>query len=162
MLWDIGRPLELSLQLIDFDHDDGKKVFWHSSAHVLGEACELKYGCHLCIHRPSRAATSVLRDADGYPRYPARLCTAKETRSVSRHGNDQLAKQMKEYEKLIEQFALKPMRQPWTLSLCLLFGHREPYYRRLPMQIAIFGALHRNETNLTRVRRFQQDDVHIF
>lgn len=27
-------------------------VFWHSSAHVLGEACELHYGCHLCIGPP--------------------------------------------------------------------------------------------------------------
>lgn len=25
----------------------GKEVFWHSSAHVLGEACERHYGCHL-------------------------------------------------------------------------------------------------------------------
>ena len=54
VLWDLERPLEhdCTLQLIDFDHDDGKKVFWHSSAHVLGEACELKYGCHLCIGPP--------------------------------------------------------------------------------------------------------------
>ena len=27
-------------------------VFWHSSAHVLGEACEGHYGCHLCIGPP--------------------------------------------------------------------------------------------------------------
>jgi hypothetical protein len=27
-------------------------VFWHSSAHVLGEACELHYGCNLCIGPP--------------------------------------------------------------------------------------------------------------
>jgi threonyl-tRNA synthetase len=40
------------LQLLDFDSDDGKKVFWHSSAHVLGEACELHFGCHLCIGPP--------------------------------------------------------------------------------------------------------------
>jgi threonyl-tRNA synthetase len=27
-------------------------VFWHSSAHVLGEAAERHYGCHLCIGPP--------------------------------------------------------------------------------------------------------------
>lgn len=40
------------MQFLDFDDDEGKKVFWHSSAHVLGEACELEYHCHLCIGPP--------------------------------------------------------------------------------------------------------------
>lgn len=45
-LWDLHRPLEAScdLALLDFDSPDNnyeaKQVFWHSSAHVLGEACE--------------------------------------------------------------------------------------------------------------------------
>jgi threonyl-tRNA synthetase len=50
-LFDLTRPLEKSckLQLLDFDSDDGKKVFWHSSAHVLGAACESHFGCNLVI-----------------------------------------------------------------------------------------------------------------
>jgi threonyl-tRNA synthetase len=28
-------------------------VFWHSSAHVLGEAAEKHYGCHLCLGPPT-------------------------------------------------------------------------------------------------------------
>lgn len=28
-------------------------MFWHSSAHVLGEAAERHYGCHLCIGPPT-------------------------------------------------------------------------------------------------------------
>lgn len=40
-------------------------------------------------------------------------------------------------------------------------------WRDLPIRYADFGVLHRNEihgalTGLTRVRRFQQDDAHIF
>lgn len=40
-------------------------------------------------------------------------------------------------------------------------------YRELPLRIAEFGVLHRNEASgalsgLTRVRRFVQDDAHIF
>ncbi|EAU80442.2 tars protein [Coprinopsis cinerea okayama7 len=54
-LWDLERPLEKSckLELLDFDHPEGKKVFWHSSAHVLGEAAERHYGCHLCLGPPT-------------------------------------------------------------------------------------------------------------
>jgi threonyl-tRNA synthetase len=63
-----------------------------------------------------------------------------------------------------EEWALKPMNCP---GHCLLFGHRDRSYRELPMRIADFGVLHRNEasgalTGLTRVRRFMQDDTHIF
>ena len=50
---------------------------------------------------------------------------------------------------------------------CLLFANQTHSYRDLPIKIADFGALHRNElsgalSGLTRVRRFQQDDAHIF
>jgi threonyl-tRNA synthetase len=40
------------LELLDFDDPTGKMVFWHSSAHVLGEACERRFGCSLCIGPP--------------------------------------------------------------------------------------------------------------
>ncbi|KAF9175549.1 threonyl-tRNA synthetase [Mortierella sp. AD011] len=54
ILWDLGRPLVASckLELLDFGSEEGKAVFWHSSAHVLGEACEKHYGCHLCVGPP--------------------------------------------------------------------------------------------------------------
>ncbi|PIO25271.1 hypothetical protein AB205_0130530, partial [Aquarana catesbeiana] len=63
-----------------------------------------------------------------------------------------------------ETFALKPMNCP---GHCLMFGHRPRSWRELPLRFADFGVLHRNElsgtlTGLTRVRRFQQDDAHIF
>lgn len=48
-----------------------------------------------------------------------------------------------------------------------MFGHRIRSFRELPIRYADFGVLHRNEysgalSGLTRVRRFQQDDAHIF
>ena len=63
-----------------------------------------------------------------------------------------------------QEFGMKPMNCP---GHCLLFAHRVRSYKELPLRIADFGALHRNEvsgalTGLTRVRRFQQDDAHIF
>lgn len=53
-LWDLERPLEKScrLELLPFEHPEGKKVFWHSSAHILGEAAEKRWGCDLCIGPP--------------------------------------------------------------------------------------------------------------
>ncbi|PFH62557.1 hypothetical protein XA68_13139 [Ophiocordyceps unilateralis] len=54
-LWDLTRPLEKSckLELIDFEDIEGKKVFWHSSAHILGEAAERRFGCYLCNGPPT-------------------------------------------------------------------------------------------------------------
>jgi threonyl-tRNA synthetase len=62
------------------------------------------------------------------------------------------------------EFSLKPMNCP---GHCLMFDHTARSYRELPIRFADFGVLHRNElagalTGLTRVRRFQQDDAHIF
>ncbi|XP_049785743.1 threonine--tRNA ligase 1, cytoplasmic isoform X1 [Schistocerca cancellata] len=63
-----------------------------------------------------------------------------------------------------EKYALKPMNCP---GHCLMFDQRTRSWRELPLRLADFGVLHRNElsgalTGLTRVRRFQQDDAHIF
>jgi len=63
-----------------------------------------------------------------------------------------------------EAFGLKPMNCP---GHCVMFDQKTRPYRELPLRMADFGVLHRNElsgalTGLTRVRRFQQDDAHIF
>jgi threonyl-tRNA synthetase len=63
-----------------------------------------------------------------------------------------------------QEFAMKPMNCP---GHCLMFDCKIRSYRDLPVRFADFGVLHRNElsgalTGLTRVRRFQQDDGHIF
>ncbi|KAF2219850.1 threonyl-tRNA synthetase-like protein [Elsinoe ampelina] len=343
-LWDLERPLEKSckLELLDFEHPEGKKVFWHSSAHILGEACEKRFGCSLCIgppvedgfyyemalpengavlqsdHKPLEKIVDKaikekqkferltltkeqLLDMFAYNKYKQHIIKDKipdgTSTTVYRNGplidlcrgphvphtgrikafavmknsssyflgdaaNDSLQriygvsfpdkKQMEEHKVYLEeaakrdhrkigqeqelfffhqmspgssfflphgmiiynalqaflrgeywrrgyqevmspnmynsalwkqsghwqhykddmftfevekdQWALKPMNCP---GHCLLFAHRERSYRELPMRIADFGVLHRNEasgalTGLTRVRRFQQDDTHIF
>ncbi|KAK8162205.1 threonyl-tRNA synthetase [Phyllosticta citrichinensis] len=63
-----------------------------------------------------------------------------------------------------EEFGLKPMNCP---GHCLLFGSEQHSYKELPIRYADFSALHRNEisgalSGLTRVRRFHQDDGHVF
>ncbi|KAF2459637.1 threonyl-tRNA synthetase-like protein [Lineolata rhizophorae] len=343
-LWDLERPLEKScrLELLDFEHPEGKKVFWHSSAHILGEAAERRFGCDLCIGPPVEDGfyyemalpdNAAVMSTDYKPletiaqkaikeKQPfERLTMTKEelldmfkTNKYKQHiikdkipdgtsttvyrcgplidlcrgphvphtgrikafqimrnsasyflgdaNNDSLQriygvsfpdkKMLEEHKKYLEEAAKRDHRKigkeqelfffhewspgscfflphgmviyntlqgflrseywkrgyqevmspnmynaelwkrsghwqhykddmftfevekdPWALKPmncpghCLLFGHRERSYRELPMRIADFGVLHRNEasgalTGLTRVRRFQQDDTHIF
>ncbi|CAK4022738.1 Threonine--tRNA ligase, cytoplasmic [Lecanosticta acicola] len=343
-LWDLDRPLEKSckLALLDFEHPDGKFVFWHSSAHILGEAAERRFGCSLCIgppvddgfyyemalpdgaavtsadHKPlKQLAEKVIKEKQpferltlskedllemfSYNKYKQHIIQDKipdgTSTTVYRCGplidlcrgphvphtgrikafeimknsssyflgdakNDSLQriygvsfpdkKQMDEHKHMLEeaakrdhrkigqeqelfffhqlspgtafwmphgqiiknalmsyireeywkrgyqevespnmyhsnlwkqsghwahykddvfafevdkeQWALKPMNCP---GHCLMFGHRERSYKELPIRMADFGILHRNEASgalsgLTRVRRFQQDDTHIF
>ncbi|MFH1400149.1 MAG: threonine--tRNA ligase, partial [Nanoarchaeota archaeon] len=63
-----------------------------------------------------------------------------------------------------KEASLKPMNCP---SHCLMYRTRVRSYRELPLRLADFAPLHRNElkgvlSGLTRVRKFSQDDAHIF
>ena len=63
-----------------------------------------------------------------------------------------------------QTYCLKPMNCPDTM---LFFDSTKRSYRELPMRVAEFGTLHRNElqgalSGATRVRNFCQDDAHIF
>ena len=63
-----------------------------------------------------------------------------------------------------KEAGLKPMNCP---SHCVIYKKGFKSYRDLPLRIADFAALHRNELKgvlggLTRVRKFSQDDAHLF
>jgi threonyl-tRNA synthetase len=62
------------------------------------------------------------------------------------------------------RFALKPMNCP---GACLVFGSRRHSYRELPLRLAEFGQVFRDEREgvlhgLLRVRAFTQDDAHVY
>ncbi len=62
------------------------------------------------------------------------------------------------------RFALRPMNCP---GACLVFGSTRHSYRDLPLRLAEFGKVTRNEREgvlhgLLRVRSFTQDDAHVF
>ncbi|RDA86861.1 hypothetical protein CP532_1417 [Ophiocordyceps camponoti-leonardi (nom. inval.)] len=70
----------------------------------------------------------------------------------------------KDIEETEDEYGLKPMNCP---GHCLIFKSKVRSYRDLPIRYADFSPLHRNEVSgalsgLTRVRRFHQDDGHIF
>uniref|UniRef100_A0A671X989 threonine--tRNA ligase n=1 Tax=Sparus aurata TaxID=8175 RepID=A0A671X989_SPAAU len=291
-VWDLDRPLEddCSLQLLKFDDEEAQAVYWHSSAHILGEAMERVYGGCLCYGPPIENVTlasvqlvilySALINTLHFRCGPLiDLCRGPHVRHTGKikalkvHKNSSTywegkadmetlqriygisfpdPKMLKEWEKFQEEaknrdhrklgreqdlfffhdlspgscfflpkgafiyntliefirgeyrkrgfqevvtpniynsklwqtsghwqhysenmfsfeaeketFALKPMNCP---GHCLMFDHRPRSWRELPLRMADFGVLHRNElsgalTGLTRVRRFQQDDAHIF
>jgi len=63
-----------------------------------------------------------------------------------------------------EELGVKPMNCP---GHCLVFRSRKRSYRELPLRLAEFSRLHRNERTgslhgLTRVRSMAQDDAHIY
>jgi threonyl-tRNA synthetase len=62
------------------------------------------------------------------------------------------------------RFALKPMNCP---GACLVYGSERHSYRDLPLRLAEFGLVSRNEREgvlhgLLRVRAFTQDDAHVY
>jgi threonyl-tRNA synthetase len=62
------------------------------------------------------------------------------------------------------RFALKPMNCP---GACLVFGSKRHSYRELPLRLAEFGKVFRDEREgvlhgLLRVRAFTQDDAHVY
>ncbi len=63
-----------------------------------------------------------------------------------------------------EDYAVKPMNCPGHV---LIYGSQRHSYRDLPIRMAEFGMVHRHELSgvlngLLRVRKFTQDDTHIF
>jgi threonyl-tRNA synthetase len=62
------------------------------------------------------------------------------------------------------QFVVKPMNCPGGI---LVYNEKKHSYRELPLRVAEFGIVHRNElsgtlSGLFRVRTFTQDDAHIY
>ncbi|ETO30241.1 hypothetical protein RFI_06878, partial [Reticulomyxa filosa] len=60
-LFDLTRPLEhdCKLEILTFDSDDGKQVFWHSSSHVLGECLERLFKGQLTVGPPLDPSQSL-------------------------------------------------------------------------------------------------------
>ena len=117
-LWDLTRPLEgdCRLELLKFDDKDGKMVFWHSSAHVLGECLECGYSAQLCIGPPTE-------DGFYYDAYLGGRCAAS-----SRTGSDLRLR-------LLELMHVPPLASPPQLAPRERFrGHPRPRRGRVQVQ----------------------------
>ncbi|XP_073241953.1 threonine--tRNA ligase, cytoplasmic-like [Porites lutea] len=82
-VFDLDRVLEgdCSLEFLNFDDDEAKAVFWHSTAHIMGEAMERHYGGHLCYGPPTE---------EGY--YYDMFCEGRQVSSNDYPSLDSLTK----------------------------------------------------------------------
>lgn len=66
-VWDLSRPInsDADLQLLTWDDADGKKTFWHSSAHLMAEAVESLFpGVKFWVGPPTENPQGFYYDMD--------------------------------------------------------------------------------------------------
>ncbi|MFT4250607.1 MAG: threonine--tRNA ligase [Candidatus Woesearchaeota archaeon] len=100
----------------------------------------------------------------GYQEVITPLMYAKELWEQSGHWEHYKEDMFVLEESQGKTYSLKPMNCP---SHCIIYNRTQYSYRDLPVRIADFAPLHRNEltgtlSGLTRVRKLSQDDAHIF
>lgn len=95
----------------------------------------------------------------------AEAATEIDASSAHQHDHHHETENSHESESSSEEiYGLKPMNCP---GHCLIYKQFPKSYNELPVKYSDFSSLHRNEASgalsgLTRVRRFHQDDGHIF
>jgi threonyl-tRNA synthetase len=143
------RSLGQRLDLWHFEEDAPGMVFWHPRGY--------------CLYRLLEQAARARVLADGYEevRTPQILRRAIwEASGHWRHFNDGMFHVADE----AQEAAIKPVSCPGHIQIV---KRRAPSYRELPLRLAEFGVVHRDEPSgtlhgLLRLRQFTQDDGHVF
>lgn len=143
------RKIGKALDLFHFQEDSPGIAFWHPKGTQIWRVVEdymrasnTKYGCTE-IRTPLIADFSLWEKSGHAAKYAENM--------FSTHSENR-------------DFAIRPMNCP----MCLQVYNTKLYsYRDLPVRMAEFGVVHRNEASgalhgLLRVRSFTQDDGHVF
>ncbi len=143
------RKIGKQLNLFHFQEDSPGIAFWHPKGTAIWREVEdymrdsnTRYGCTE-IRTPLIADISLWQKSGHWDKYAENMfMTSSENRD----------------------YALRPMNCPTCVQV---FNHHLHSYRDLPIRMAEFGVVHRNEASgslhgLMRVRSFTQDDGHIF
>jgi threonyl-tRNA synthetase len=141
----IGRQLDL----FHFQEEAPGMVFWHKDGWTLYTLVEGYVRSLLQEHAYEEVQTPQLMDRSMWER--------------SGHW-DKFREHMFTTHIDERDYAIKPMNCPGHVQI---FNQGLKSYRDLPLRIAEFGLVHRNEPSgtlhgLLRARRFTQDDAHIF
>ncbi len=143
------RRLGRELDLFHFQDEAPGMVFWHERGWQLFRRVETymrglisDYG-YIEVHTPQLIDRSLWERSGHWETFKENMFTTEiEERA----------------------YALKPMNCPGHVQV---FNQGLRSYRNLPLKIAEFGVVHRYEASgtlhgLLRVRRFTQDDAHVF
>ena len=143
------RKLGRAMDLFHFQEEAPGQVFWHANGWILYRQLEryirerLDGAGYLEVHTPQLLDRSLWERSGHWDKFGEMIfTTASENR----------------------EYAVKPMNCPGHVQL---FNQGLKSYRDLPLRLAEFGTVHRNEPSgtlhgLMRARRFVQDDAHIF
>jgi len=143
------RKLGVRLDLFSFHDVSPGAAFWHPKGWRL--------------YRTLRDAMRELQDRRGYEEVYTPPLVHQRLWEQSGHW-EHYRDNMFLVEAEGQTFSLKPMNCPEST---FIYRSRLRSYRDLPLRLAEYGVLHRNElsgvlSGLTRVRHFVTDDAHIF
>ena len=139
-----------------FQEEAAGSVFWHEKGFALYRVCERYIRARLSqegyreVRTPQLIDRSLWEQSGHWQKFRDQMYTIAEQDETA-EGGDRV-------------FALKPMNCPGHVQI---FKQDVVSYRELPMRLAEFGQVHRNEPSgalhgLMRARAFTQDDGHIF
>ena len=143
------RLLGRRMGLFHFQEEAPGMAFWHA------EGVELLRRIEASIREGDRA--------DGYQEVRTPQMMDMELWRRSGHA-EKFGENMFVTGSEKRDYAVKPMNCP---GHCQIFNSELRSYRQLPLRMAEFGLVHRNEPSgtlhgLMRVRAFTQDDAHVF
>jgi threonyl-tRNA synthetase len=143
------RKLGRQLDLFHFQEDAPGMVFWHRNGWTLYTVVEHYVRSLLQEYDYEEVQTPQLMDRSMWKR--------------SGHW-DKFRQHMFTTNIDERDYVIKPMNCPGHVQI---FNQGLKSYRDLPLRIAEFGLVHRNEPSgtlhgLLRARRFTQDDAHVF
>ena len=143
------RKLGRRMELFHFQDEAPGMVFWHPDGWQL--------------FRTVRSSIRGLVAANGYQEIQTPQLLDRSLWQRSGHW-DKFGEMIFTVESGNREYAMKPMNCPAHVQV---FNHELRSYRDLPLRLAEFGVVHRNEPSgtlhgLLRARRFTQDDAHIF
>lgn len=124
-------------------------VFWHPNGWTIYKTIKDYIANTIAEHGYEEVVTPQIVDVDLWRR----------SGHMANFSDDMFTIEIDE-----KQFAIKPMNCPCHVQI---FNQGLRSYRELPIRLAEFGCVHRNEMTgamhgLMRVRQLTQDDAHIF
>lgn len=143
------RKLGAQLSLFHFRTESPGMVFWHERGwrlYLLLEDYMRRVVCtqgYSEVHTPQLLDRKLWEDSGHWDKFGEMIFVTESEK---------------------RQYAIKPMNCPGHVQI---YRQRLRSYRDLPIRLAEFGVVHRNEPSgtlhgLMRARRFTQDDGHVF